>query len=363
MQFLYQKFIQSLPIEDNQSSDGNVYLFNKAELLKLKKIYRQTLLYTAITGGCCIVSYYIPTYIFVSLFQTRIPITLFGFTFELGTYELLWCLILTIIEIVILTLIHLRMTHRISVISGLLNSKNKHVVLKDILKMGTGAKDKSIVNYGLNPIKDVSRLYLMAINALYIFKAFLSNQLLRLILRQFIARYLFKYFLDLIGTPIYMLFNALNSHLVYGNIISTIMGRQIISIYTKDLHSLELNEAEKELIYDALHLVVVSKKDFNYNHAALAKAILETLKIKAVKEHDFKEEDLKNLNKFSPAVQKLVFDIVVLGYVLDGKISSREQKQIVVLNEKYGFDLKVDELLENSRNFMKGKGVDLVGIK
>jgi hypothetical protein len=90
---------------------------------------------------------------------------------------------------------------------------------------------------------------------------------------------------------------------------------------------------------------------------------LETLKIKAVKEHDFKEEDLKNLNKFSPAVQKLVFDIVVLGYVLDGKISSREQKQIVVLNEKYGFDLKVDELLENSRNFMKGKGVDLVGIK
>jgi hypothetical protein len=54
---------------------------------------------------------------------------------------------------------------------------------------------------------------------------------------------------------------------------------------------------------------------------------------------------------------------VVLGYVLDGKISSREQKQIVVLNEKYGFDLKVDELLENSRNFMKGKGVDLVGIK
>ena len=101
----------------------------------------------------------------------------------------------------------------------------------------------------------------MAINALYIFKAFLSNQLLRLILRQFIARYLFKYFLDLIGTPIYMLFNALNSHLVYGNIIATIMGKQIISIYTKDLHSLELNEAEKELIYDALHLVVVSKKE------------------------------------------------------------------------------------------------------
>ena len=103
----------------------------------------------------------------------------------------------------------------------------------------------------------------MAINALYIFKAFLSNQLLRLILRQFIARYLFKYFLDLIGTPIYMLFNALNSHLVYGNIIATIMGKQIISIYTKDLHSFTLNDAEKELVYDALHLVVISKKDFN----------------------------------------------------------------------------------------------------
>jgi hypothetical protein len=363
MQFLYQKFIQSLPIEDNQSSDWNVYLFNKEELLKLKKIYRQTLIFTAITGGCCIVSYYIPTYIFASLFQTRIPITLFGFTFELGTYELLWCLIMTIIEIVLLTLIHLRMTHRISVISGLLNSKNKHEVLKDILKMGTGTKDKSIVNYGLNPIKDVSRLYLMAINALYIFKAFLSNQLLRLILRQFIARYLFKYFLDLIGTPIYMFFNALNSHFVYGNIISTIMGRQIISIYTKDLHLLELNDSEKELVYDALHLVVVSKKDFNYNHAALAKAILETLKIKAVKEHDFKEDDLLNLKNYNPAVQKLVLDIVILGFVLDGKISNREKRQIEKLNEKYDFELSVDRLKDNAKDFMKGKGVELVNVK
>jgi hypothetical protein len=160
-----------------------------------------------------------------------------------------------------------------------------------------------------------------------------------------------------------MLFNALNSHLVYGNIIATIMGKQIIGIYTKDLHSFTLNDAEKELVYDALHLVVISKKDFNYNHGALAKAILETLKIKAVKEHDFKEEDLKNLNKFSPAVQKLVFDIVILGFVLDGKISNREKRQIEMLNEKYNFGLSVEKLKYNAKDFMRGKGVELVGVK
>jgi hypothetical protein len=331
--------------------------------LSLRKIYRQTLFLTAITGGICIVSYYIPTYIFESLFLTRIPVKIFGIAIEIGVYELLWCLILTIIEIVILTLIHLRMTHRISVISGLLNSKNKHEILKDILKMGTGAKDKSIVNYGLNPIKDVSRLYLMAINALYIFKAFLSNQLLRLILRQFIARFLFKYFLDLIGTPIYVFFNALNSHFVYGNIISTIMGRQIISIYSKNLKIGGLNDADKELIYDALHLVVISKKEFNYNHAALTKAIIETMQIKAVKDHDFKEDDLLNLKNYKPEVQKLVLDIVILGFVLDGKISNREKRQIEMLNEKYNFGLSVEKLKDNAKDFMRGKGVELVGIK
>lgn len=363
MQFLYQKFVQSLSIAGGKESDDQVHMFNEKELAQLHKIYLQTLLLTGLTGGCCIVSYYIPTYIFEDLFMSRINLDIFGIIIPIGVYELIWCGVMTIIEIVLLTLIHLRMTHRISVISGLLRKENKKEVLNEVLKMGTGTRDMSIVNYGLNPIKDVSKLYLAAINALNIFKAFLSNQLLRLILRQFIARYLFKYFLDLIGTPIYMFFNALTSHFVYRNIISTIMGKQIISLYTRKLVFMELNADEKELIYDTLHLVVISKKAFNYKHAALTREIMDFYKIKPVKDHIFKEDNLLRLESFRPEVQKLILDIIILGFVLDGKISKRIKIKIELLKEKYKLKLSVEELVKNSEEFIKGKGVGLLGIK
>ena len=363
MQLLYQKFVQSLSIDNEKVSDDQVHLFNDKELAQLHKIYLQTLFLTAVTGGCCIVSYYIPTYIFEDLFQIRIPLNIFGIIIPIGVAELIWCGVMTVIEIVLLTLIHLRMTHRISVISGLLRNENKHEVLKDVLKMGTGTKDMSIVNYGLNPIKNVSKFYLAAISALNIFKAFLSNQLLRLILRQFIARYLFKYFLDLIGTPIYMFFNALGSHFVYKNIISTIMGKQIISLYSRNLIFMELNDEEKELIYDTLHMVVISKKAFNYKHAALTREIMDFYRITPVKDHIFKEKYLLRLESFRPELQKLVMDIIILGFVLDGKISDSVKNKVELLNIKYKLKLPVDELVINSEEFIKGKGVKLVGIK
>jgi hypothetical protein len=363
MQFLYQKFVHSLSINNEKVSDDQVHLFNEKELAQLKKIYLQTLTLTAFTGGTCIVSYYIPTYIFEDLFLYKIPLNIFVFIIPIGVAELIWCGVMTFIEIVLLTLIHLRMTHRISVISGMLRNENKKEVLKDVLKMGTGTKDMTIVNYGLNPIKDVSKLYLVAINALNIFKAFLSNQLLRLILRQFIARYLFKYFLDLIGTPIYMFFNALGSHFVYRNIISTIMGKQVISLYSRKLIYLELKEDEKELIYDALHLIVISKKAFNYNHAALTREIMDFYKISPVKDRIFKEDNLLKQELFRPEVQKLVNDIVVLGFVLDGKISYNVKQKIENINNRYRLNLSVNQLIKSSEEFIKGKGVELVGIK
>jgi hypothetical protein len=360
MNFLYQKYISSLQINVPETKN-DIYLFTDQELAKLSQIYFQTVLLAAFIGGFFIFSYYIPTYFF-GFFQDTVTLNIFGLNIPIEYYGLIWCGILTFAEIMVLTFTHLRMTHTISVISGLLSESNKKEVIDDVVKLGTNQKDKSIVNYGLNPYKGSSKSYLFVINMLNIFKAFLSNQLLRFLLQRFLFRYIIKYTLDLIGTPIYMFFNALGTHYVYKDIISTIMGRQIITIYISRLEKKQLNEIEKELIYDTLHLIVLSKKAFNQNHSTLTKELFKFFEIKPVKEREYKDNDLAQLSSFSPYIQKLISDIVIMGFVLDGKISNKEIEKVRILDEKYSFNISIDEMKKAAKEFMKGRGLKMIGI-
>lgn len=364
MDSLYKNFLKNLHLKINNNTviDESIHTLNSSELKLIKREYRKSIIQAGILGLLGVCFYYFPIY-YIPLFTKTVSLSLFNQSILLPIYDVLLCLVLTILEIYLLTIIHLRMTHNIALYSGFISSINKEAYLNKITKIATGKADKKITQYGLDPFQGTNKWVLFAINLLIKLKGFLANKILRYLIKRFAGRYAVKYVMDFIGAPIYMLLNMYATHIIYKNAKAEIFGHQLIKKYISNLPNLELNQEEKELIYHTLQLIAMSKRDFHSNHSLLTEQIISFFKIPVKEKHYFNDSFYESLQSCRKEITTICSDIFLLGLVLDGHISNKEKRRIKLLQQKQIFQHSFEAIDLACSNFIHGKETTIIQLK
>lgn len=107
------------------------------------------------------------------------------------------------------------------------------------------------------------------------------------------------------------------------------MGQNYLNHFNTDLHNFrKLTTNEKAILYDTLQFIAESKRDYHQNHFHLSKLIIEHFQIETQKNTAYKKIFL-NLKNSDEDFKALNEKIILLGFVLDGELSSREKNSLL----------------------------------
>lgn len=332
---------------------------NNLEIRRLRQRQRLVKAIAALLSVIGFLSYYLPVYRFPRLFPSiELAIPLMGAAIRLPWAELLWCVALTSIELYLLTLLNIFGAHEIAVATGFITDATKLERAGVILLIGLEKRTGEVNRYGIDPFQGVDKRLLFLFNAVLRLKGWFANQVLRFLVRLLLGRYAVRALLDFAGTPIYMAINAYSVHAVMREARVIVMGQTLIDLLIARLPRLELSAAEKELIYDTLQYVAVCKRDFHHNHYLLTKALLESFHIPAENYHSLPDEYAERLKQAPAAPAALCKLIILLGFILDGRVSRRERQRLRQMNRLGVLKESPADLKRYARDFLNGAGVD-----
>jgi hypothetical protein len=354
----FNRFYQKLPSR-NTGADEQLHLLNEAEIRRLHQRQRLVMAIAAMLSVVGFLTYYLPVYRFPRLFPSiEMAIPPVGAAIRLPWAELLWCVSLTSIELYMLTLLNIFGAHEIAVATGFITGATKPERADAILQIGLEKKTMEVNRYGIDPFQGVDRRLLFLFNAVLRLKGWFANQVLRFLGRLLLGRYAVRAVLDFAGMPIYMAINAYSVHAVMREARVIIMGQTLIDLLIARLPRRELSAAEKELLYDTLQYIAVCKRDFHQNHYLLTKALLEFFHIPAEKYHCLPDDYAERLKQATAAPAALCQLIILLGFILDGRVSWRERMRIRQMNRLGILKESRADLKRYARDFLNGAGVD-----
>jgi hypothetical protein len=359
MKFLYFLFYRLLPIR-KVHTDGALYLLNEQEIASIRRNENIAVWIAAFLGAMGVVLLYLPQYAFPGLFPDT-AITLGGKTYQLPIVMLLYSVVLVVVEIVLLTFLNIWCTHAVAVATGFLNYTNKNE--KDrrnlLVDIGLEKKNKQVLTYGIDPLQGINKKALMAWNLLFILKATLSNMLFKVLIQRLLGRYAVKALQDFAGIPIFALWNAYGTRIILRQARVIIMGQNLIEELEHRIYREQpATKGFKALLYDTLQYIAVSKRDFHYNHYLLTKNLFELYDIPPQKEHWLETGFYEKLRQANVQEREICQLVIVLGFLLDGKLSYREKQQIAELREQGLLSLTADELKAYQLDFVQGRGVE-----
>ena len=112
------------------------------------------------------------------------------------------------------------------------------------------------------------------------------------------------------------------------------------------------------MLYDTLQYIAICKRDFHHNHYLLTKAFLEFFHIPAEKYHRLPDDYSERLKQASAAPAALCQLIILLGFILDGRVSWRERLRLRQMNRLGVLKESHADLKRYARDFLNGAGVD-----
>jgi hypothetical protein len=354
----FDLFYQKLPARD-AGADEQQHLLSASEIRRLRRRQRLVMSVAALLSVIGFLAYYLPVYRYPLLFPSiKLAIPLIGAVIKLPWAELLWCVALTSIELYLLTLLNIFGAHEIAVATGFITGATKSERADAILRIGLEKKTSEVSRYGIDPFQGVNKRLLFLFNAVLRLKGWFANQVIRFLVRLLLGRYAVRAVLDFAGMPIYMAINAYSVHAVMREARVIIMGKTLIDILIARLPRHELSVSEKELLYDTLQYIAVCKRDFHQNHYLLTKALLEYFYIPAEKYHHLPEDYSERLKQAPAAQAALCRLIILLGFILDGRVSWRERLRIRQMNRLGVLRESHADLKRYARDFLNGAGVD-----
>jgi len=358
MENLFNQFYRKLPAP-NGGSDERWRLLNDKEIRRIRLNQRLVMAIAALLSVFGFLAYYLPVYRFPHLFPSiKLAVPLIGAAIRLPWAELLWCVALTSIELYLLTLLNIFGAHGIAVATGFITGVTKPEKAEMLLEIGLEKKTREITRYGIDPFQGLDKRLLFLFNAALRFKGWFANQLIRFLVRLLLGRYAVRALLDFSGMPVYMAINAYSVHAVMREARVIIMGQTLINFLIARLPQRELSAAEKELLYDTLQYVAICKRDFHRNHYLLTKALLEFFQVPIKKYHHLPGDYAEKLKRSPAALAALCQLIILLGFILDGRIPWRERLRLRRLNQLGVLKENYTDLKRYARDFLNGAGVD-----
>jgi hypothetical protein len=356
---IYSLFYKLLPVR-KINVDAQLYLLNEAEIIAIKKRERTAIWLSAMVGGLGVLLLYIPLYLAPSWFPSM-ALEVLGFDFDFPVVFILYSVVLVAIEIVILSLLNIWCAHEIAVATGFLNYENKRHPEKQNLLMAIGLekKGKELLSFGIDPLLGVNRKVLLLWNLTFILKATLTNIFFRFIIQRIMGRYLVRAVQDFAGIPIFAFWNAYGTRTILRETRVIIMGQNIIEELIAYVRSMDhLLKADPDILSDTLQYIAVSKRDFHQNHFLLTRNLFGLFGIDERKGTWDEARFIKAISNSSQEDQAFFVLLILIGLILDGRISSREKHRIKHLHEAGLIPYTEKEISGFAEDFMEGRGIE-----
>jgi hypothetical protein len=353
----YNWFYRRLPVE-RLETDGNIHLLNEAEAAKLQSLQSKAVWVAAGIGALGVLLLYLPAYIWPSLF-TKTPVNLFGETFQLPARFMGWSVFLVMIELMLLTMMHIYCIHQMAVTTGFLTYENKpQTSFSDLLlNLSLEKKDKSISRFGIDPLAGMNKNALFFWNLLIALKATISNMLFKILVQKMLGRYAFQWLQDLAGIPVFALWNAYGTKQVLQQGRIVIMGQNLVEHAFGEMQKAwPTLKGEQDLVYNTLQFIAVSKRDYHLNHSIFIRLFVERYGMQKPPVLYSETVYLQKLQQAPPDTQQLCKWIIALGFLLDGSLSSREKKRLEELDALGIAPADWNTMKKWAKAFMDGKG-------
>jgi hypothetical protein len=338
--------------------DDELYLLNEEEIAAIRVRERFAIGISAFLGAMGVLLLYLPYYLFPAWFPDMMT-TVVSYRLAVPVNFMLYSILLVAIEIFLLTLLNIWCAHEIAVATGFLNYKNKlnpdkHNMLLDI---GLEKKNKKVLSYGIDPLLGINRKALIFWNAMFIMKATLSNMVFRFLIQRFTGRHLIRALQDFAGIPIFAFWNAYGTKILLREARVIIMGQNLIEEIIRKIDSEGgIPTQDKELISDTLQFIAICKRDFHQNHYILARNLFEQFDLPEPQTGWTEEEYIRKLDQSGEFSKKICSFFITLGLLLDGRISTREQKKIARLREIGIIPFSPEQMKMYCRSFIEGRG-------
>lgn len=359
MRRLYSRFYRLLPVS-RIDVDDRLYLLDEGESAAIRRRERIAVWLSAAAGALGVILLYAPFYLFPSLFPTT-RFEIMGREFELPLVFYVYSALLVAVEIVFLTLLNIWCAHQVAVATGFLNHRNKDAPEKRnlLLDIGLEKKDKRVLSYGIDPLLGLNRKWLLLWNLFFILKATLTNILFRFLVQRVLGRQLVKAVQDFIGIPVFAFWNAFGTRTILRETRVVIMGQNLIEEFLAGVQRDGLwKKGDRALISDTMQYIAVSKRDFHQNHYLLTRNLFELLDMSA-RESGWDEDGyLRRLRSADPEDRRRAVNLILLGFILDGRISRRESLRIRSLHGMGLIPFDEYRMVEYASGFLDGRGVD-----
>jgi hypothetical protein len=354
---LYRRFFAGLPVRQ-VLNDGHLHLLNLDEIRTIRRRHRQALVIAALLSVAGFLAYFLPVYALPGWFPA-VPLTLPWIGEVVFPWaETVWGLLLMVVEIYLLVLLNLWGVHEIAVATGLIDAGNKDARTAELLGIGLEDRHTGLLQYGIDPFLGLNRWLLVAMNLVLRLKGFLGSKFLRYLVQRLLGRFAVREVLDFVGMPIYMAINAYSTHVVLREARVVIMGRQLVEHLTQRLPAeLATDAVTRELLYDTLEFIAVSKRDFHRNHFLLTRALIDRYAIAVKPVHPLPTDYLGKLRGAPAPLREACTLLIVLGFVLDGHISLRERRRIAALQAAGVLPYDQSEVRAMCAAFVSGEGL------
>jgi hypothetical protein len=261
----------------------------------------------------------VPQYTYPGFFNDT-PVQFLGKKFILPVTLIVYTIILVIIEILLLTLLNIWCAHEIAVATGFLNYQLKKEKRNLLINISLEKKNKEILQYGIDPLQGINKKALLVWNFLFILKATLSNMLFKIFIQRVLGRYAIKAVQDFAGIPIFALWNAYGTKVILKEARIIIMGQNLIEEVCKLIRKDQRpTDAFKNLLYDTLQYIAISKRDFHQNHFFLTKNLFDIYSIQPKEKHLLEDDYYKKLQAAGKEEREVFCWMVVYRYMKKGK--------------------------------------------
>ncbi|HEY7138933.1 MAG TPA: hypothetical protein VIE44_02450 [Methylomirabilota bacterium] len=355
----YERFLRRLPVrrlaprQDGQPLDATA----SGHIRRVDRILMATAACLAVLG---FLGYYLPVYRAPDLFPAvTVRVPLFGGALRLPWGELAWAVILTTVELFLLTLLNIVGVHEIAVATGFLTPETKRDRVPALLSIGLERKTTEVTRYGIDPFEGLHPWMLFLFNLVLRLKGWLANQAVRYLVRLLLGRYAVRALLDFAGVPLYMAINAYATHAVLREAKVVLMGPEAIRELVRRVSGRALSVADRALVYDTLQYIAVSKRDFHQNHYLLTKVLLELWRVPVEARHPLPGDYLERLQAAPPPARALCQALILSGFVLDGQLSRRELRRLDAMHRLGIIPDRAADVRRMVRRFLKGGGLPL----
>ena len=359
MRRFYALFYRLLPVR-RVAVDDRLYLLNDQEIAAIRRRENLAVSLSAIIGGLGVLFTYVPFYLHPEWFPAY-TLSISGRSFEIPLAFILYNVLMAAIEILLLTLLNIWCAHEIAVATGFLDYQTKSQAPKQnlLLDIGLEKKNKKILSLGIDPLLGVNRKLLFLLYLIILLKAALTNMLFKFLIQRGLGRYAVQAVQDFAGIPIFAFWNAYGTRLLLREARVIIMGQNLIEeLIARMPQQMLLSEEEKTLLSDTLQYIAVSKRDFHQNHYLLTRHLFALFGIEA-RQGSWTEQDyLKRLSATTDPHRRFCTLVILLGLILDGRISTREKRKIDQLYREDLIPYDQKEMTGIAADFVEGRGIE-----